>query len=195
MSQTTMKAIDIQGGAMTDKEFDAIVRAQEDEIEQRLTDLDACEVRFREVDGPAVLAMLHPSPPSRTHTTFLLSRRERGEITHEWADEIATELFLLYVTQYSCWRNPTHGAVSPALGDFFTYCNPEVPALVNWARWLRIQHESDEGIDTFDLEVAEVLVEAMIADTDQNADVAAAMRRAVRGENIGVRDPNQIELF
>jgi hypothetical protein len=110
-------------------------------------------------------------------------------------DEWASELFLLYITQAACWFNPTRGAVSPALGDFFSRCDPETPALVHWARWLRLEHESDEGIQIFSPEVAEALVEAMIAACVKNPKEASAMRRAVRGEPIGERDPNQLGLF
>jgi hypothetical protein len=110
-------------------------------------------------------------------------------------DEWASELFRLYITQAVCWFNPTHGAVSPALGDFFSRCDPETPPLVHWARWLRLEHESDEGIDIFAPEVAEELVEAMIAAGVKDVRVASAMRRAVRGEPIGERDPNQLRLF
>jgi hypothetical protein len=181
---------------MTEHEFESIVQAQQDEIDRRLNNPGDCELSCHQVSEGWVMGMLTLSHPNARHKTFVLSGREpTGEIAHEWDHDIAAELFLLYITQYSYWKNPIEGAVSPALSDFFTYSNPQVPALVNWARWLRIDHESDERIDTFDPEVAEVLVEAMIAETDQDADVAAAMRRAVRGESIGARDPNQIELF
>jgi hypothetical protein len=72
-------------------------------------------------------------------------RDETGEVTHEWAEDIAAERFLLSMTQYACGENPTRGAVSPALGECFTVCNPETPAMVSWAGWLRLPHETESG--------------------------------------------------
>jgi hypothetical protein len=80
------------------------------------------------------------------------------------------------------------------LSEFFRFCNPELPALVHWARWLRLDHESDESIDVFDLPFAEELVEAMIDHTRVDRSIARAMRRAVR-DGYGERDPDRLELF
>jgi hypothetical protein len=93
--------------------------------------------------------------------------------------EVANELFLLHMAQYMYWKDPTEGAVSPALSTFFSFCNPEVPALVHWARWLRIDHEADDGIDILSLPLAEELVEAMIEGSDRSHDRGRhAARRA-----------------
>jgi hypothetical protein len=66
-------------------------------------------------------------------------------VTHEWAEDIAAELFLLSMTQYACGENPTRGAVSPALGECFTVCHPETPAMVSWARGLGLPHATEGG--------------------------------------------------
>jgi hypothetical protein len=66
---------------------------------------------------------------------------------------------------------------------------------ITWISLPRLEHESDEGIQIFSPEVAEALVEAMIAACVKNPKEASAMRRAVRGEPIGERDPNQLGLF
>jgi hypothetical protein len=106
------------------------------------------------------------------------------------------DLFLLYLTQYDAWTNPVKGAVSPALSEFFAWCDPEQPALVHWARWLRIDHESDDGIDIMDLPTAKILVETMITYLSEVQDIPVeAMRVALHDPSYGRRDPNQQDLF
>jgi hypothetical protein len=181
---------------MEDHEFDAIVRAQQAEIDLHLDNPENCELHCREVDGNRILGMLVPCAGGRERKTFVISGRdEDGEVTHEWAEDLAAELFLLYMAQYACWDNPTRGAVSPRLGEFFTFCHPETPAMVNWARWLRLPHETDDGGYTVDPELAEVLVEVMIVQSEVSPTEAEWMRRAVGGEPLGECDPNQLELF
>ena len=114
---------------------------------------------------------------------------------HTWAEDIATESFFTYMLLYSSWANPTHGFVSPALSEFFAFCHPGAPAFVNWARWLRIDHEFDDGIGTVDPEIAEILVEATIAVEVEDAALADQIRRAVSGEALGERNPDQLDLF
>jgi hypothetical protein len=179
---------------MSDDQFESIIEAQHDEIDSHLPDLSECEVRHCEVDDGVVVGLLTPRQGRRT---FVVSRREAmGEIIHMWDNEIAYELFAVYVTQYASWAKPEFGAVSPALSEFFAWCDPEVPALVHWARWLRIDHEADTGIFAYDADLALVIVEAMIADMAEVHDMPVAeMRRAVRGEPIGARDPAQLGLF
>ena len=109
--------------------------------------------------------------------------------------DVANDLFLYVLAQWLHWDSPTEGAVSPTLGDFFRFCDPKVHTLVHWARWLRLDHETDEGILTIPLPLAKDVVEAMIAHVTTDHATADAMRRAVRGEHIGERDPNQLELF
>jgi hypothetical protein len=91
--------------------------------------------------------------------------------------------------------NPTEGAVSPTLGDFFRACDPQTHTIIHWARWLRLDHETDEGIVIIPSPLAEDVVEAMIVQVTTDPTIADAMRRAVRGEHIGERDPNQRDLF
>ena len=133
---------------------------------------------------------------------------------HE-AEHHATALFLEYMTQYAVWDDPMQGAVSPALGEFFRFCNPTLPALVHWARWLLIKHECNpitvprlltyivdepvfvgETIDSFfiDEDRAEELVGAMIRSQKVDHHLADQMRRALH-EGYGERDPDQLELF
>jgi hypothetical protein len=114
---------------------------------------------------------------------------------HEWAEDVATESFFTYIMLYDSWATPTRGAVSPARSEFFAFCHPETPALVNWARWLRITHETDDGSYTVDTELAEILVEAAIAFKVEDATLADQMRRAVGGEALGERNPDQLDLF
>lgn len=109
--------------------------------------------------------------------------------------ETAMDLFILKTIQYHHWKDPTQGAVSPALSEFFRFSDPRQPALVHWARWLRIDHESDEGIDIIDLEDAEELVEAMIAHVKVPPTIAHAMRQALHDPGYGERDPDQLQLF
>jgi hypothetical protein len=106
---------------------------------------------------------------------------------------MATLSFMEYMQGYACWANPTHGAVSLSLSEFFSWCDEEVPALVHWARWLRMPHETDAEVFCCDPDLAETLVEAMIE--RKHPQEAALMRRAVRGEPIGERDPDQLRLF
>jgi hypothetical protein len=171
-----------------------MIEAQHDEIDRHLPDLAECEVQHREVDDGVVVGLLTPRQGRRT---FVVSRRDAtGEITHMWDHEIAYELFAVYMTQYAAWAKPTFGAVSPTLSEFFAWCDPAVPALVHFARWLRIDHEADEGVFAYDADLALVIVEAMMADMSEVSDLPVAeMRRAVRGEPIGARDPSQLNLF
>jgi hypothetical protein len=87
-------------------------------------------------------------------------------------------------------RAPCH----PALGEFFRFCNPTVPALVHWALWLRIDHETDEGSFAMPIDRAEKLMEAMIDVAKVLPDIARQMRLAFH-EGYGERDPDQLELF
>ena len=109
--------------------------------------------------------------------------------------EVANELFFLHAAQYVSWQTPPEGAVSPALSAFFRVCHPHAPALVHWARWLRLDHGTDGGLETLSPAYAEALVEAILAQATTDPALAEAMRRAVRGEGIGERDPDQLELF
>jgi hypothetical protein len=124
------------------------------------------------------------------------ARGEDGEVTHVWAEDLSTESFFTYIMLYGSWANPTHGAVSPALSEFFAFCHPETPALVNWSRWLRIKHEMDDGgYVKVDPELAEILVEAAITFKVKDPILADQMRHAVAGEPLGECDPDQLELF
>jgi hypothetical protein len=113
------------------------------------------------------------------------------EQLYEWA----TDLFELFMLQYCYWCDPTRGAVSPKLSEFFAYCAPVTGAEIHWARWLRIEHESDHGIDIIRPPMAEALVEAIVTHCRIHPSLAALMRRAVQGEPIGERDPDQLSLF
>jgi hypothetical protein len=115
------------------------------------------------------------------------------EERHE-TEQLATDSFLMYMTQHVVWSDPMQGAVSPALGLFFRFCNPELPALVHWVRWLLMRHETDKGCFFMDEDRAEELVEAMILSHRVDDHLANQMRRALY-EGYGERDPDQRELF
>jgi hypothetical protein len=181
---------------MEDHEFEAIVRAMQAEIDRQLDNPEDVELICRELDDERILGILRPSNGGRERKTFVVSGRdEDGEVIHEWAEDLATESFFTYIMLYGSWTNPTHGAVSPALSEFFGFCHRETPALVNWARWLRINHEMDDGGYTVEPEMAEILVEAAIALKVEDDRLADQMRRAVGGEPLGECDPNQLSLF
>jgi hypothetical protein len=181
---------------MDEQEFDAIVEAMEAEIDRQLDKPEDVELSCREVDAGRILGILRPTKRGHTRKTFVVSERDGdGEIVHEWAEDLATESFFSYIMLYGSWVNPTRGAVSPALSEFFARCHPETPALVNWARWLRTNHETDEGDSMIDPELAEILVEAAITFMVEDDQLADQMRRAVAGEPLGDRDPNQLSLF
>ena len=110
-------------------------------------------------------------------------------------EDRAAELFELYIAHFASWEDPTRGAVGASLARFFERCDPQAPAVVHWARWLRMAHEDDEGTWTIAPAAAEALVEALIRACIRDAALANAMRRAVRGEPIGEWDPNQLSLF
>jgi hypothetical protein len=109
---------------------------------------------------------------------------------------MANQSFMLYVTQYSVWSDPTEGAVTPDLSEFFHFCNPELPALVHWARWLRLGITCDHhpGAYVIPVDWAEDLLEAMIATKVKDQTQARIMRLAFH-EGFGERDPDQLELF
>jgi hypothetical protein len=112
------------------------------------------------------------------------------------AASMATQGFMLYMAQYSVWSDPTEGAVTPDLSEFFHFCDPKLPALVHWARWLRLGVKCDHHPDAHVIpeDRAEELMEAMIATkvTDQTQ---ARMMRMAFHEGFGTRDPDQLELF
>jgi hypothetical protein len=181
---------------MDDQEFDVIVREQQAEIDRQLDNPEDVELTCSETGDGRILGILRPTPGGRERKTFVISGRdEDGEVTHEWAEDLATESFFDYIMLYGSWADPRHGAVSPALAEFFTFCHPETPALVNWARWLHITHETDEGSYRVDPEMAEILVEAAIPLEVEDDCLADQMRRAVAGEPLGECDPNQLNLF
>jgi hypothetical protein len=181
---------------MEDHEFDAIVRAQQAKIDRQLDNPEDIQLTCRELDDGRILGILRPTNGGRERKTFVVSERdEDGEVTHEWAEDVATESFFGYIMLYGSWTNPTYGAVSPAMSEFFAFCHPETPALVNWARWLCLTHETDEGSYMVDPEIAEILVEAVITLKVEDPILADQMRRAVAGEPLGECDPAQIELF
>jgi hypothetical protein len=116
---------------------------------------------------------------------------ECGE--HWSADYAAGVSFTLYMTEYAVWRDPMQGAVTPDLSEFFRCCNPKLPALVHWARWLRIEHQYDRGVFELPVDRAEVLLEAMIAGRGTDHGEARMMRLAFH-EGFGARDADQLEL-
>jgi hypothetical protein len=180
---------------MTDDQFEAIIAAQLSEIDRRIPDVGKAELTHRELDDDkGVMAVLVPTDRRRHRRRILVSARdEDGEIEHTWDEEIAALSFMEYMLGYCCWENPTHGAASPALSAFFARCDEKVPALVHWARWLRMPHESDTDVGYYDPELVGILVEAMI--DEKHPREADLMRRAVQGEPVGERDPNQLPLF
>jgi hypothetical protein len=181
---------------MDEDEFETLSRAQQGEIDRKFENPEHCELTCRETDDGRLLGILRPTTRGRERKTFVISGwDEDGEMIHEWAEDLAIESFFTYIMLYGSWVNPTHGAVSPALSEFFAFCHPDTPALVNWARWLRITHEMDDGRYTVNPELAEILVERTIALEVTDATLADQMRRAVRGEPLGECDPNQRELF
>ena len=181
---------------MDEHEFDALIRAQQGEIDRTLDNPEDVELTYRETDDGRLLGILRPTHGGCERTTFVISGwDEDGEVIHEWAEDLATEFFLTYILLYGSWVNPSHGAVSPALSEFFAFCHPETQALVNSARWLRMTIETDEGDYRVDPELAAMLVEAAIAVKVEDATLADQMRRAVGGESLGEYDPNQRELF
>jgi hypothetical protein len=181
---------------MDDHEFDAIIQEQQAEIDRKLDNPENCELTCREMDDGRVMSILRPINRGRERKTFVVSwRDEDGEVAHVWAEDLATDSFFQYMLLYHFWVDPTEGAVSPAMSEFFTFCPQGAPAFVNWARWLRIDHEFDDGIGTVDPEIAEILVESTIAAEVEDATLADQMRRAVRGEALGECDPEQMDLF
>jgi hypothetical protein len=180
---------------MTEQEFDAITQAQQDAIDRSWPEGEL-ELYYQASES-AVLCRIVPTDGSPIPRTFLLSGyNDDGDMKHQWAEEVASELFLQYMTSYIIWTEPTVGAVSPTLSEFFAYCDEGVPAQVNWARWLRLEQASDEGLFSYQQDDIEDLVEAMIrSHTTDSPTLANLMRRAVRGEPVGERDPNQLNLF
>ena len=61
--------------------------------------------------------------------------------------ELAMDLFKLYISQHEAWSTRESGAVSSALSAFFEACDPQQPTMLHWARWLRIEHENETGVD------------------------------------------------
>jgi hypothetical protein len=106
---------------------------------------------------------------------------DRGDVVEVRDDDLpdmAFDLWLLRITRYIVWCDPTRGAVWPALSEFFHFCDPHLPALVHWAGWLRLAHESDDRIDRIAQPLEEDLVEVMIQKDRVSDAVARAMRRA-----------------
>jgi hypothetical protein len=95
-------------------------------------------------------------------------------------EETVMHLFMLHMLQYDAWCHPERGAVSPTLSAFFASCDPKELAMLHWARWLRVEHESDEGVDLLTAPAALTLVENMIKQSELPADLAAEMRLAVQ---------------
>jgi hypothetical protein len=62
-------------------------------------------------------------------------------------------------------------------------------------RRLRRLQEGCDGSYTVDTELAEILVEAAIAFKVEDVTLADQMRRAVGGEALGERNPDQLDLF
>jgi hypothetical protein len=179
---------------MDDRASQALIDASHDKIDRYLPEMDIAEV-FHDLmpDDAGLLTLIVPTEGSQPRRLLASTYDEEGDIEHTWDQEIAMYSFMRYMLGYASWMNPTHGAVSPALSEFFAWCDDQVPGLVHWARWLRIPHESDTEIYYYDPELAAVVVEAMIAEIyPEEADL---MRRAVRGEPVGERDPDQLTLF
>jgi hypothetical protein len=113
---------------MDDREFDAIVREQQAEIDRQLDSPEDIELTCRELDDGCILSILRPTPGGRERKTFVISGYDaNGDITHTWADDIATDLYFFYLKECMSWDNPTDDAVSPTLGEFFTYTHHEPP--------------------------------------------------------------------
>jgi hypothetical protein len=82
--------------------------------------------------------------------------------------DVAMDLFMLYVIQYDAWKKPQGGAVSPARSAFFEASPPGESGLVGFARWLMMGHESNDGIDLLNPELALALVDALeLSDADE----------------------------
>jgi hypothetical protein len=135
-----------------------------------------------------------------TFTPICSGDDEECECGRHWSDEYgACLLFLEYAKQYRVWHDPMQGAVTPDLSEFFRFCDPELPALVHWARWLRIEHKRNKGAGhpdagTIPLERGEALLEAMIALKVNDRANARQMRLAFY-EGFGERNPDQLELI
>ena len=180
---------------MEDHELDELVKAIMREIDRKLGNPGEftliCEPTH-EVDG--MLGILEFDDPE--HTTFLsVMCGEDGDLDFMWAEDHATDLFFRYIMEFGGWSDPMTGAVTPDLSEFFAWCDPTAPALLHWSRWLRIHHANDAEVFTFDQALMEMIVEAAIHTERVDAPDAALMRRAVRGEPVGERDPNQLDLF
>jgi hypothetical protein len=99
-------------------------------------------------------------------------------------------MFMFYMREYEAWCEPTEGAVTPDLGEFFRRCDPGLPALVHWARWLRIEHAHERRRFTLDPEQGERLLEAMITARVKDRAQARLMRRAFH-DGFGTHAPGQ----
>jgi hypothetical protein len=96
------------------------------EIDRQLDNPGDVELTCRELDDGRILGVLRPTHGGRERKAFVVSERdEDGEVTHEWAEDLATESFFTYIMLYGSWANPTHGAVSPAMSEFFAFCHPD----------------------------------------------------------------------
>jgi hypothetical protein len=182
---------------MDDHEFEALAEAMTAEVDRKFSSPAAAELTARvATDDATVVGLVGCSGPHR-RATFLSARRDDdGEIVFMWADDYATELFARYMAEEHAWSTPTEGAVTPDLSAFFAGCDPEAPALLHWAHWLRRPHADDGAHFTYDQQLIEMIVDALIQTFDPpNPEVAELMRRAVRGESVGWRDPDQFQLF
>jgi hypothetical protein len=182
---------------MDTDEMDLLEQELLDEVDRRLDYPEHVAVTCRWVDDESVLGIITPTTADAPGKTFVLTYRdEDGDIAHEWADEIAALMFMRYIFEYAAWSKPSHGAVSSELSEFFARCADDVAAEIYFARWLLLPKDvSDGGICPVDPEMAELLVEALIRQSEISDANARLMRVAVQGEPIGDRDPNQLGLF
>jgi hypothetical protein len=104
----------------------------------------------------------------------------------------AMDLYMLFMTQFTAWRHPEEGAVSPAASAFFEASPPAELGFVRFARWLMMGHESDDGhIYYLSPEVALDLVNALdLGDADEVSQMRQAIRHAASVRHGGTSETN-----